>query len=257
MGERKVINKYYPPDFDPLKLKKPKMPPDKQIKTRMMLPFTCKCNICGTYLHIGTKFNMRKETVTDESYLGIEILRFFFKCTRCTTEITMKTDPKSHDYVCESNASRQYDERRDLEAAESALQEMKVQENEDPMRFLEARTYESRREMDIMDALGDILSINKIQGKVDYENVISEVRRKRKEEEEKKAMVEKYMMTSDEVKSQLVKRIDEDEADREMFRKHKKMVDEVKGLQKGDKEKKNTVFTRLKPKFIVKKQVLS
>lgn len=248
MGERKVINKYYPPDFDPQKLKKPKMPPDKQIKTRMMLPFTCKCNVCGTYLHIGTKFNMRKETMTDESYLGIEILRFFFKCTRCTTEITMKTDPKNHDYICEANASRQYDERRDLEAAESALLEMKMQEDEDPMRFLEARTYESRREMDIMDALGDILSMNRIQTKVDHEKVLHDVQRKRREDEEKKAEVEKYMISREEIKSQLVKRIDEDEPDRALFKKHRRKLEDPKKAQ---------LFGRLKPKFVIKKQVIN
>ena len=126
---------------------------------------------------------MRKETVTDETYLGIEIIRFFFKCTRCATELTMKTDPKNHDYLCESNASRQYDERRDLEAAESALEEMKLQEDQDPMKFLEARTYESRREMDIQDALGNILELNKVQGKVDFEKVLRKVLEKRRYEE--------------------------------------------------------------------------
>ena len=39
----------------------------------MMLPFSLKCNICGNYLRMGTKFNMRKETVENEDYLGIEI----------------------------------------------------------------------------------------------------------------------------------------------------------------------------------------
>lgn len=88
-----MINKYYPHDFDPLKLKRPKLANDRQVRTRMMLPFTCKCIICGTYLHIGTKFNMRMEIVPNETYLGIEIRRFYFKCSRCTSEITMKTDP--------------------------------------------------------------------------------------------------------------------------------------------------------------------
>jgi len=60
-----------------------------------------RCNTCGNYLYIGTKFNMRKETVLNESYLGIRIYRFYLKCTHCYTEVTFKTDPKNHDYVLE------------------------------------------------------------------------------------------------------------------------------------------------------------
>lgn len=241
MGERKVVNKYYPPDFDPLKLKKPKMPPDKQVKTRMMLPFTCKCSVCGTYLHIGTKFNMRKETVTDEAYLGIEIIRFFFKCTRCATEITMKTDPKNHDYICEANASRQYDERRDLESAENALYEMKLQEDQDPMKFLEARTYESRREMDILDALGNILELNKVQGNVNFEDVIRKVKEKRKiEKEEKNKRIE---INQEELRAGFVKRIDEDQAEKEVMEKMR---------QKTAPQKRQAMF-RKPVKFVIKK----
>lgn len=239
MGERKVVNKYYPPDFDPMKLKKPKMPPDKQIKTRMMLPFTCKCSVCGTYLHIGTKFNMRKETLTDETYLGIEIIRFFFKCTRCTTEITMKSDPKNHDYICESNASRQYDERRDLEAAENALQALKKQEELDPMKFLEARTMESKREMAVQEALGSILELNKIQKKVDFDQVMKRVMENRNKEEFEKAR--KDAEDSELFKLQYVNRIDEDE-DREDY-------------QFAEMKKRQPVF-RKKPKFVIKKQIV-
>jgi hypothetical protein len=83
MADRKVLIKYYPPDFDPSLLKKASRAPDKQDSVRMMLPMSVRCNTCGNFLYIGTKFNMRKETCKDIDYLGIKIYRFYFKCTCC------------------------------------------------------------------------------------------------------------------------------------------------------------------------------
>jgi hypothetical protein len=40
MAERKVLIKYYPPDFDPARLIKNKRPVDKQDNVRMMIPMT-------------------------------------------------------------------------------------------------------------------------------------------------------------------------------------------------------------------------
>jgi len=135
MSERKVLNKYYDPNFNPDKLPKSKRAPDKQdngnyslfssilthFKVRMMLPMTMRCNTCGNYLYIGTKFNMRlvkkfcvtysfrKETCISEEYLTIKIYRFYFRCTGCYAEITFKTDPKNHDYIVEHGAKRNYE----------------------------------------------------------------------------------------------------------------------------------------------------
>lgn len=42
------------------------------------------------------------------------------------------------------------------------LKALKSEDQDDPMRFLEARTFETRREMDIMDALNELMQLNKI-----------------------------------------------------------------------------------------------
>ena len=98
MGERKVLNKYFPPDFDPSKIPRTKKADiNPNFVVRMMLPMTVRCNTCGEYMYKGKKFNSRKENVdgVDGEYLGIQIFRFYFKCSSCSAEFTIKTDPQA------------------------------------------------------------------------------------------------------------------------------------------------------------------
>lgn len=171
MAERKVLVKYYPPDFNPERLIRNQKQTDKQSNVRMMLPFSLKCYTCGHYLYIGTKFNMRMETC-EEEYLGIPMYRFYMKCTYCYSEITFKTDPKNHDYVCEQGGSRNYEAWRDAREAEHTLIEKREEEEKgNAMTFLENRTKDSKREMDILDALDEIRNMSRQNAKVTPEQM--------------------------------------------------------------------------------------
>ena len=48
MGERKVLNKYIPADFDPKLVPRGTKPKDDLVTVRMMLPFTIQCTTCST-----------------------------------------------------------------------------------------------------------------------------------------------------------------------------------------------------------------
>ncbi|KAL0951658.1 hypothetical protein HGRIS_008338 [Hohenbuehelia grisea] len=161
MSERKVLNKYFPPDFDPDLIPRRKQPKNSQQVVRLMAPFSMRCNTCGEYIYKGKKFNARKETVEGEDYYGIKIFRFYIKCTLCSAEITFKTDPKNTDYTAEHGASRNFEPWRDEAAVEEEdrLAKLEAEEN-NPMKALENRTQDSKREMDILDALQDIRARN-------------------------------------------------------------------------------------------------
>ncbi|KAH9857739.1 DUF572-domain-containing protein [Lenzites betulinus] len=161
MSERKVLNKYFPPDFDPSLIPRRRQPKNSQQVVRLMAPFSMRCNTCGEYIYKGKKFNARKETVEGEDYFGIKIFRFYIKCTLCSAEITFKTDPKNTDYAAEHGASRNFEPWRDERAVEEEDRLAKLEEEENnPMKALENRTVDSKREMDILDALQDIRARN-------------------------------------------------------------------------------------------------
>lgn len=109
MGERKVLNKYVPWDFDPSKVPRMKREKNKQVEVRMMLPMSVRCNTCGQYMYRGKKFNSRKEDVVGEDYKGLRIFRFYMKCVNCSAPFAIKTDPKTDDYVVEMGASRNFE----------------------------------------------------------------------------------------------------------------------------------------------------
>jgi hypothetical protein len=164
MGERKVLNKYIPADFDPKLVPRGKKPKDDLVTVRMMLPFTIQCTTCSTFLYRGRKFNSKKESMKgiEGKYLGIQRFRFYIKCSDCSRPITFLTDPKNTDYEMESGGTRNYevwhDERKTNEEMERKFEE---EEKLDSMKALENRVLESQREMAELDELEEIQAMNK------------------------------------------------------------------------------------------------
>lgn len=157
MSERKVINKYIPPNFDPDdRFSMPRGP--KRPKTvRIMVPFSLRCSTCGEFIYKGRKFNARKETVEGESYLGIPIFRFYIRCVYCSSEITYITDPQNADYKLELGATRNTEPWRDQEKeTEVAKAKRRFEEEMNPMKALENKSIDTKREIDMAEAIEDL-----------------------------------------------------------------------------------------------------
>lgn len=183
MSERKVLTKYYPPDFDPSKIERVRRPagqPNKLETVRLMAPFSMKCITCGEYIYKGRKFNARKE-LTGERYHSTALIRFYIRCTRCSAQITFRTDPQNEDFECERGARRNFEPWRDAsrprETEEEVLDRLHREEEEearDAMGELEAKMLDSKQEMAIADALDEIRTRNAVHQRVERGEVAVE-----------------------------------------------------------------------------------
>ncbi len=163
MGERKVLNKYIPADFDPKLVPRGKKPKDDLIPVRMMLPFTVQCSTCSDFMYSGRKFNSKKEAVrgSEGKYLGIQRYRFYIKCNACSRPVTFLTDPKNNDYEMESGGTRTYEVHKDKKKVmtQADADDAKM-EKLDPMKALEKRVLASQKEMADLDNLDEIKAMN-------------------------------------------------------------------------------------------------
>lgn len=181
MSERKVLNKYYPPDYDPSKIPRVKRK-SKQNDVRIMAPFNMKCNTCGDYIANATKFNAKKETVEDETYNNLLIFRFYIKCPRCMGTIVFRTNPKNQGYEVEHGATENFmalkmAERQAQEEAEAEEEEEKI----NPMKHLENRTRASKQQMEASEQIQCLRSIKYRFHSVDLDAVIESKRQEGQE----------------------------------------------------------------------------
>ncbi|EKE38596.1 hypothetical protein ENUP19_0082G0163 [Entamoeba nuttalli] len=181
MSDRKGQSKYYSPDFDPEELEKFNEKLRKQRKgkgpklldVRMMLPMSVRCQACGEYIYKGKKFNSKKETVEGETYCGIKIYRLYFKCTRCKTIFTIKTDPKNSDYICERNVTKNAEPRKEeLKHLEEEKEKRKEEEDDDIIKKLENQSKDTINELHQLELLEDMKLTQKRNEKITVDDLL-------------------------------------------------------------------------------------
>lgn len=176
MSERKVLQKWYPPDFDPRTYSRQRGNKSKNSgprfqTVRIMAPFSMKCTTCGEFIYKGRKFNSQKETNMEQKYLNIQIYQLHIKCTRCSAEIILRTDPKNNDYAMVKGAIRNMEPWRNRVAEEESVDERldrlereeaeaAGEEEKNAMADLEAKNADARREMAAADMLDEIRQRN-------------------------------------------------------------------------------------------------
>lgn len=165
MSERKGINKYYPPDWDPSKIPKKRKTGNEIIKVRLMTPFSMRCGKCNEYIGERRKFNARKE-VTGEKYMNVKIIRFYLSCPKCTNIIKIKTNPQTAGYIIESGAVKNFEptDTNDVPVQETEEQilerlEKEEKENEEFQKLKKKRKQDPfwQKDRSLKDDQGDVL----------------------------------------------------------------------------------------------------
>uniref|UniRef100_A0A914YPJ7 Splicing factor YJU2 n=1 Tax=Panagrolaimus superbus TaxID=310955 RepID=A0A914YPJ7_9BILA len=216
--ERKVFQKYYPPDYDPSKLPKAKGVKNRQFVQRVMAPYNMQCNTCHEYIYKGKKFNMRRETAEGENYLGLRLFRFYFRCPNCLAEISFKTDLENCDYQQEHGATRLFDAFKHYQEQAKKDEAEEEAEKADAMKMLEKRTKMSKKEMQAVGELEEIQELNRRNEGIDARDFVLDdkqkalfIAEKQRIEAEKDEELIRQMFFKTRADGHIIRRIEDDE----------------------------------------------
>eukprot|EP01100_Stratorugosa_tubuloviscum_P003078 TRINITY_DN1728_c0_g1_i1.p1 TRINITY_DN1728_c0_g1~~TRINITY_DN1728_c0_g1_i1.p1 ORF type:complete len:303 (-),score=139.44 TRINITY_DN1728_c0_g1_i1:74-982(-) len=116
MAERKAVNKYYPPEWDPSKgsintfrgqhpLRDRARKLDQGILiVRFEMPYNVWCIGCDIHIGRGVRYNAQKKEIG--KYLSTKIYQFRMKCVNCNQWFEIHTDPKNSDFTMVSGLKR-------------------------------------------------------------------------------------------------------------------------------------------------------
>ncbi|CAI4605821.1 ASN_collapsed_G0032870.mRNA.1.CDS.1 [Saccharomyces cerevisiae] len=200
MSERKAINKYYPPDYNPLEAEKLSRKMAKKLKTmnkshasiRLMTPFSMRCLECNEYIPKSRKFNGKKELLTEKYLDSIKIYRLTISCPRCANSIAFRTDPGNSDYVMEVGGVRNYVPQKpndDLNA-KTALESI----DETLQRLVREKEMEQNEKMGIKEQADDKMDLlekrlAKIQQEQEDDEELENLRKKNLEMSQRAEMI--------------------------------------------------------------------
>uniref|UniRef100_T1HVG0 Uncharacterized protein n=1 Tax=Rhodnius prolixus TaxID=13249 RepID=T1HVG0_RHOPR len=180
MGERKGVNKYYPPDYNPEKGGLNKFLGTHALRERARklhmgiliirfeMPFNIWCNGCGNHIGMGVRYNAEKKKIG--MYYTTPVYQFRMKCHLCDNHFEIKTDPGNLEYVIVSGARRQ-ENRWDPTENEQIVPEDKETSKrlfDDAMFKLEHGTSEKNRVNKVSPALAKLQCRNDAKWRDDF-----------------------------------------------------------------------------------------
>jgi len=233
-ANEKVESSYYSPDFDPKKIPKRHQQDRRRwtqkkderanfeisnhMQIRTMAPFNIRCSQCGTYTNKGTKIQANVDRMPGMVYLErITIWRFHVRCPVCRSVIVFRTDPENQDYDIVSGGTRSFRSAyvRAREEAEASELEKEIEDN-NPMKLLEDRTFASKRELEDVELVEDLIDARRMPSQTDAGSVAN--RKMAGEVQEAKVLIQAQIDGDEaEIKKMLLKQniavLDSDDSD--------------------------------------------
>ncbi|XP_072018317.1 probable splicing factor YJU2B [Amphiura filiformis] len=169
MSDRKAVNRYYPPDFDPSKHKSinkyrnshPLRERAKKLSQgilviRFEMPYNIWCEGCGNHVGMGVRYNAEKKKVGN--YYTTPIYQFKMKCHLCDNYYVIETDPQNCDYKIIKGARRK-NQKWDMADNEQVLtedREVIKKRSRDPMYKLEHGVEDGKKLKSVIPTLSQI-----------------------------------------------------------------------------------------------------